>query len=210
MIKSSQIFHCIGKNLPSSAELHDFVWDESEGAFEFRSEGVLCKFQMRLLERSGGRKEIDPSVAIRFDEVEQVFHRTSGFRPEFQKDSPTIGCSISRLSADLDVPSLIVASEADLDGAVQELGRLVQSIALPYFSRFSNLKAVDLILNENPDKPTPHRVHGWLRAASGLIVASLVGRETNSLVDHYRETLTRLDRGFYLQRFEDLVRDLQV
>jgi hypothetical protein len=43
-----------------------------------------------------------------------------------------------------------------------------------------------------------------------VIVAKLVGRPNlTELIDVYTDVMTRMDKGFYLKRFESLVRSLQ-
>ncbi len=163
--------------------------------------GVVDIYQLVCLNAKPGLL-IQPSVGLRFDLVERIFHVTSGFEKKYQDGTNTIGSTIGRLqgSTNESCQFPLVAS-TDLDSVVAEVSYTFTNFALPYYDRYATLAAIDAELNEDPNQPTPNRPSGWLRCSSGIIVARLVGRnDYDSLKSIYASIMERADRGFYFER----------
>ena len=72
------------------------------------------------------------------------------------------------------------------------------------------MQAIDAELNDDPSKKTPHRSLAWFRCSTGIIVARLVGRaDYEKLAEFYTEVMTQDNKGFYLTRFQNLLRSLE-
>ncbi len=197
-------------SIQDAPSLSDFEWSNQAMAFTRNQEGRTCFFYLRTLKRSYGY-QLEPSVGVRFDEVEKVFHRTSGFRREFQNVSPTIGCAVQRISDAIDLGKLKIGKREHIAAVASRLIEVFTTVAMPYYNKYSTLEAVDHALNNQPEQSTPHRIQVWLRAATGLIVARIQKREDYEyLVEEYRKQVAIQDRGFYLKRLEDLIEDLEV
>ena len=151
---------------------------------------------------------ICPCAAVRFDAVEDIFHRTSGFRPEFHKGTDTIGIEMWRDYGDeyrIRINEPYQAQEAT-DRVLQSF----HDIADPYFAKLSGLKAVDSALNDHPTERCIDQVEPFFRCTHGLIVAKLTARTNyDELVSIYRATLEKYMNGFQLPTFDALVLDLQ-
>jgi hypothetical protein len=187
-----------------------FILQAPKHRFIRRRDGITYIFQLVCLEARPGWR-IQPDVAVRIDRVEEIFHRTSGFEPRYQKDTPTVGGAIGNImQGDNRACEFLLESDSDIASVSQESVRVFREFAVPYFNRFSSLSEIDAELNDAPTERTPHRVAPWLRCAPGLIVAKLTGRPNyDQLVDIYGDVMRRSDEGFYLKRFEALVKSLE-
>jgi hypothetical protein len=154
---------------------------------------------------------IQPSVGIRFEQVEKIFHKTSGFESKYQNDTPTMGNSVGEYlnKSGRSCEFLIVTSDqvTDISDIILEIFR---GFAIPYYERWGNLVAIDAEINGNPEINSPHRPLPWYRCTTGLIVARLVGRSNyGELVAAYANIMTQNNKGFYLSRFQALVKSLE-
>jgi len=59
-------------------------------------EGYSERFMLVCLDGKPGWR-IQPNVGIRIERVEEIFHKTSGFEPKYQKDTPTIGGAVGNI-----------------------------------------------------------------------------------------------------------------
>ncbi len=171
------------------------------------TDGRTEKFQLIVLSDRPGYR-ICPSVGVRFEAVEQVFHRTSTFRPEFQSDTDTVGVDLWRIHGK-EGYELPVLKKSDVPSVVDRLLEIFRTDAEPYFCHFRDLNAVDMAVNEHPQDQCVHRVMPSLRCSTGAIVARLTGRrDFDALVASYREQLQHFSNGFYLPPFDALVQNL--
>ena len=77
-----------------------------------------------------------------------------------------------------------------------------------WYARFARLDQIDAELNDDPYRETPNRPMPWFRCATGIIVASLIGRpDYDALASAYTGILRDFSNGFYLPRFEALLRE---
>jgi hypothetical protein len=184
----------------------------------------LMKGKKRLVRRSENRTEVfglpvveyaptyyvRPWVGVRFDEVENLFHQTSGFEPEYQQDTTTVGTSLWDVyGADgYDIP---FKDEADVATVASQLLTIFREKALPYYEQFRTLTAVDAALNDQPNGPCIYRPGlPTARCSAGVIVAKLTGRKNyGELVSVYRSILKTDNNGFYLPAFESLLEKLE-
>lgn len=168
--------------------------------------GVTDFFYPLMLNGEHGTR-ISPQVGMRHEAVERIFHLTSGFERKYQAGTPTLGSDVWRLLGEESY--IILSSVDDLPGAIASVLAIFEQYALPYYERFSDLHAVNQVLNENPDTDCPHRIVDYLRAATGVIVAKLTGTaEYDRLVRTYRKQMEGYASGFYLPRYEALVASL--
>lgn len=183
----------------------------------------LMKGKKRLMRRSHGRTEVfglpvvdyaptyyvRPWAGIRFDEIENLFHQTSGFEPAYQSDTHTIGVDFWRIygTDGYDIP---FREEADVTTVASQLLTIFREKAQPYFEQFSTVAAVDVALNDQPNEPCIHGGMPSNRCSRGVIVAKLTGRKNyDELVSIYRSILIKDNNGFYLPAFESLLDRLE-
>ena len=163
-------------------------------------------YQLLFLDSKMGWR-IQPSVAVRLERVEEIFHQTSGFEAKYQGDTPTIGGFVGSIIADTNRDcEFRLDGEDEVPQVADAIVRVFHEFAEPYFERFSSLAAIDVELNDKPTARTPNRVAPWLRCATGSIVAKLVGRpDYDSLIESYLDTMRTSDKGFYLARYQALL-----
>jgi hypothetical protein len=154
---------------------------------------------------------VEPHVSLRVEQVERIFHQTSGFEPQHQ-DTATLGGSVGDiLGGNTSDARFLLESSGQLDTVVARLMELFQTVALPYYQRWSSLYAIDAELNDHPAVRSPHRGGPPLwRCSTGLIVAKLVQRqEYGALAQYYADVMRRVSNGFYYARYQALIASLE-
>jgi len=188
---------------------HGFVYISDQEMFIKTLVDVAYHFQVRCINKKGGIL-IEPGIGVRIELVEKIFHRTSGFEPGYQKWTSTIGAAIWRLEDKPKNFQYLLTGGESISNIARQLLSVFDTIALPYYSAYSSLEAIDHLLNDYPLKKTPHRTMEWLRASTGVIIAQLVGRdEYEKLKEEYRKKVACIDKGFYLPQFDALIEDLR-
>lgn len=157
------------------------------------------KYQIVFLLKDNGW-EIKPSLLVRFNIVENLFHQISDFDEKYQKGTPTIGTAIE----DLDVSGLdarfILDKESKIDSIVEGLFELFKTIALPFFERFNSLEALDKSLNNNPEDTS--LTGSIFKGTKSLIIANLIKRnDFDNLKDIYQKYYESYADGFYLPEY---------
>jgi len=185
-----------------------FRFVKSKERFEKREQGTLHLFQLVFLDGADGCR-VSPNIGVRIDAIEEIFHRTSGFAPKYQKDTPTVGTDAWRLIGN-PAFEFSLSSPGDAADVAAGIVSVFESVAQPYFAEFSSIAAVDAALNEEPLKPSVHRLMEWLRCSTGAIAASLVRRPGRSkLFDIYTKKMSTFMEGAYLPRFRALIESLE-
>ena len=177
----------------------------------FRKKQVGIKWTYRLQFLNYVDYKVEPAMSIRIDEVEKVFHRTSGFGKN--STAPTIGKALWSFVKD---HKQFVYDLGHIDQAPQ-IASWIESafdtVAAPWFGKYSTVAAIDSLLNADPDNPHGDSVYfilSYAQYAHGLIAARLNQRlDYDDLAVTYSKALKRIDEGFYSDRFEALVRDLE-
>jgi len=184
-----------------------FGWQERHEWFRRRAGGVQHILQLVSVDHPPV-VDIEPQLMVRHDLVERIFHRTSGYPPQNQPDTPTVGGDLHELVAGAP-KRFVLGVDGDVHAAAQWL-----TDALPrleeYWARFSALAEIDRDLNDDPRRPPPNRPLPWLRCSTGLTVARLVQRsDYDQLEAEYRRQLAIDNNGFYLGPFNALAADLR-
>ena len=151
---------------------------------------------------------VEPGIRMRIDEVERIFHRTSGYEKKPQGFPSTLSVSLWRLTED---HKQFQYDLGDVDH-VPVVASLAESafdtVAAPYFDKYSSVAAVDSLLNK--ELHSVHYIMPWVKCSNGLIAARLNQRPNyDELAAIYSKAMKRIDEGFYSDRFEALVEDLK-
>ena len=180
---------------------------KSKQCFTSGAGDLIDRFKIVILTDSLGYR-LCPSVGIRFELVESIFHRTSGYCLEYQKDTSTLGVDLFAVYGKPGY-QLRLRDKSDIHSVSSRLMEIFRDRAAPYFVEYSTLDAVDSAVNGRPYERCVHRVMPILRCSTGAIVAKLVGRKDyDHLISIYRAALQKFAKGFYLPRFELLLADL--
>jgi hypothetical protein len=201
----------LNKKKPSGPQYHKYRASSSVSAAfvratdKQRTERFHLMLNSEMLKGPGYR--VSPSVGVRFEEVEKIFHRTSGYDRPNQKDSVTVGIDLWRVFG-REQYQVTLSDQADLEAAVARIVAIFHEKAEPYFAQFNTLAGVDSAVNDQPGDDCVHRDMAWLRCSTGVIVARLVGRPTyDQLVPLYQEAVRKRSPQL-LSKFESLLNDL--
>jgi|CXWL01.1.fsa_nt_gi hypothetical protein len=195
----------------SDADLsaHGFKRNAAQRAYTRKSAGRLDRFGIRRVARSEF-VTFETSVGVRFDEVETIFHRVSGFAPAQQKATSTIGAEIHAVlpgRGSYTLPQSATPSSNVAD-AMADVRHDFQW-ALAFYRQQGSLEDVDKLVNSDPASPCPYRPVEWLRVSTGTIVATLVRNPALSqLLAVYSAKMKTMARGFYWDRYAALLGEL--
>lgn len=191
--------------LDAILEPHGFTWNKGRQAFVHVEEDRLQLFQFVETELNPATIYLGLVAAVRFERVEEIFHRISGVPPDLQSRTITAGVDLWRIYGD----EYRRQAPSDWRARENECNRVAQAFleqAIPYYSNFSSLTDLDREINAFPDKPCIHRVLPWLRCTTGIIAAKLAQRpDYNRLKEVYTDQMAKSNKGFYLPRFNKLL-----
>lgn len=173
-------------------------------------DGVADQFQLACKDAKTGYR-IQPSVGVRIERVEQIFHQTSGFERKFHDNTSTMGTSVGTLlGGSPRACQFLLDSDSDIPSVTESVVGVFRDTALPYFEQWRLLSRIDAELNDDPAKRTVHRGLAWFRCSTGIIVAKLVGRTNyEQLATFYTDVMRKDNKGFYFERFDSLLRSLE-
>ncbi len=196
------------ESLRPELAMHGFSLNVKHGRFLRRRGDVTDELQLQCRDGYPGCR-VEPDVGVRFECVEEIFHRTSGFEHKNQKGTSTVGGSIGELS---NRPSrrleFFTEFEAGIPRVVQDVLKIFHEFAVPYFERYGSLRAIDNELNGDPRSMTHQRSLPWFRCSTGIIVAKLVARpDYEELASFYLDVMR--NHKFYLKYFQPLLKSLE-
>lgn len=205
------VFECLKPSLADQG----FKLKAAQNTFRRQHDGVTDMFHLVFLDnkiddRSGWR--IQPTVAVRNERIEEIFHQTSGFEQKYQADTATVGNFVGDLVSGRNRDcEFLVTSADDIPQVSGLISTIFNDFALPYFKKFRSIDAIDEELNAAPLEENANRGIPYFRCTTGVIVAKLVGRaDYDDLVQIYTKRMKISDKGFYLKRFQALVDSLAV
>lgn len=154
---------------------------------------------------------ICPSIGIRIEQVEKIFHQTSGVEKKHQGNNSTMGAEVGDLMGGRSLDcQYILKNEEGIPAVVEQVVSVFQNFALPFYERWSSLAAIDSELNDDPSRKTIYRGMNWDRCSTGAIVARLTGRpDYEKIAAFYTEVMKKDNRGFYFKYFESLLKSLE-
>lgn len=191
------------------AKLKDFGFkvNKATGEFTKKNKDGWCKYQVVFLRINGGW-ELKPSLLLRFDIVENIFHEISGFEEKYKNGTPTIGTAIEDYQVDNGTYRFQLIEESQIDIIARELFLLFKKVALPFFEEFNSLGKIDAALNVDlGDTSLTGSIFKGLKA---LIIAKLMGRSNyKELKDFYLSYYKEFSNGFYLPDYNRLTNYLE-
>ena len=176
-------------------------------AFKLKQPGLKQAYYLEFIDY-GDHFSVRPAVDIRIDEVARVFHRTSGFEKQYQSSTPTLSVSLWRLSEDLEQFQYDLGDVDQVPRIAALIESVFDTVVAPYFDKYSTVAAVDSLLNK--ELYSVHYIMPWVKCSHGLIAARLNQRhDYDDLAAVYSKHMKWISSGFYSDRFEALVRDLE-
>ena len=177
--------------------------------YQQKQPGIKRLYELEFI-NCGDYNSVRPGIRMRIDEVEKIFHRTSGYEKSAHSSTSTLGRPLWKLTED---HKQFQYDLGDVDH-VPVVASLAESafdtMAAPLFEKYSTVAAVDSVLNKDPYKFGIFHFLPYMQYAHGVIAARLNQRpDYGKLVDIYSKAMKRIAKGFYSDRFEALVRDLE-
>lgn len=194
------------KGLSEDLMHFDFKLIKSSGEFVKKNKDGWLKYTPLFLVRKEGW-EINPTISLRINLVEDIYHTVSGYEKKYQKGTPTLGASVENYINDGQEYRMQIDAEKQINAVVSELIELFKKVALPFFQIYSSIEALDKALNENPSDSTLTGV--IFKGFKGIILAKLTKRPDFPYLENvYRRHFKQLADGFYLNDFEKLILEL--
>lgn len=92
-----------------------------QDAYVREHEGRADIFQLVFLEHDSGWR-VRPHVGVRYEQVENIFHQTSGFEQKYQKGTSTVGAPVEAIVAGTArAYEYVLESSSQLDLVANEL-----------------------------------------------------------------------------------------
>lgn len=187
---------------------YNFILKKASSEFIKKNRGSFLNYSLVFLSRDEGW-EINPTMGIRINSIEEIYHTTSGFEEKYQKSTPTISTSIESFLNDGKEHRFTLEEENQINNAVIVFLDIFRNISLPFFEKYSSLKAIDAVLNENPQDTS--LTGAIFKGSKGLILAKLTNRYNYpELVKIYTDQYQQLADGFYLNDFKKLISILEL
>ncbi len=173
-MKKSELKNELFSQLTTLLEPYEF-------ALVRRMDWYVRKEESKLIYRldfyDGYRKDVgytvSPSLAIRIDRVEHIYHQVSGFEPKYQKDTPTIWPTINDLRKGDEGYEYLLDTHKDINPLSEKLFVIFREIALPFLEENSSIEAIDRLLNADPQNENNFFCIPQHRYFRGTIVAKL-------------------------------------
>jgi len=148
---------------------------------------------------------VAPSLAIRINEVEDIFHRFSGFDLKYQRDTPTVWTALDKLLRNGKSFEYSLPTVAHIQLAEQKLFSVFMDHGRSFFQHNSSLVAVNQLLNSNPEEEDSIYCIPEHRYFRGVITAKLANDHTYKQisVEYHRQIKERLPHR--IEAFKDLL-----
>lgn len=173
------------------------------------AESGAKQYYLLLIKDSAPYIQVNVHLATRLDIVEDIFHRTSGFEKKYQAGTYTMGGALHEITGRSEFNMRLDAKQVSSYPHDMLFSDDMQLFYNKWYERFSSLRQIDEELNDDPERDTLYRAMSWFRCSTGIIVARLVSRaDYVTLAQKYTQTMETASGGFYLQRFEKLLNDL--
>ncbi|MEO6131055.1 MAG: hypothetical protein ABIQ02_04355 [Saprospiraceae bacterium] len=192
------------KMLETKLKKFGFRLNKSLSEFTKNNSSGWQKYQIIFLLTDGGW-QVHPAIFIRFNLVEDLFHKISGFEKKYCKGTPTIGISIENYNSN-EIPSRFdVTEESQINEISDKLFILFENIALPFYEKYNTLETINQAMNNIPNDVS--LTGPIFKGTKSLIVAKLLNdphyyQLKNRYLEYYRD----FSKGFYLPEYTALVK----
>jgi len=179
----------------------DFKYFKKFNGF-IRKEKEGWKLYQILFIKRGNEYELKPTVLIRRNEVENIYHKISGFEKKYQNGTPTIGIPLENIVIDKELNKTL-NNENDIESLVNYYYKIFLEIALPFFDKNYTLESMyNLLNNEKGDLYSGEIFRGCkLMILSKLLELNNYDSLKKKYLTHYSE----FSNGFYLSIYNLLI-----
>lgn len=193
-LKAQEVKEIIASSLTLLMVTEGFKYKKSSNEYVCTVEDFTYSFCIDQL-RWSDHYSIDVRLEISQKKIENVLEKIIGK----QRFRATMGNTIGQIKLSPDGRKYVAGGlqfillfEEDVTAAVETLFEYYSTIAKPYFKKYSSLKAIDDIMNNDPFDYLPPYYGAGLdgRCMKGLIVAKLVNNpEYDKLVTIYNDLI---------------------
>jgi len=195
------------KNLESKIKDFGFQLNKTQAEFINKNKFGWFKFQIVFLKIDEGW-ELKPSLLIRCNTIENIYHEISEFETKYQEGTPTIGSSIEDYLNDNVSYRYRLTDENQINSIAQQLYILFITIALPFFDKYNTIEKIDKVLNNNMHDTS--LTGAIFKGAKALITAKLTNRANyQELENYYLNYYSMFSNGFYMPNYLNLVKLLK-
>ena len=196
------------KTLEPRMAARGFRLVKSQDLFRKKQTGIKWIYRLHFLNYVDYKVELQ--MAIRIDEMEKIFHRTSGYEKKYQSSSVGLVAALWSFVGDHEQFMYDLSRVDQVPRIASQIESAFDTVAAPWFDKYSTVAAIDSLLNKEPDKFSIYFLFPWLQYAHGLIAARLNQRPNyDELAAIYSKAMKRISKGFYSDGYEALVRDLE-
>jgi|TARA_R110001599_G_scaffold150929_3_gene335325 hypothetical protein len=151
--------------------------------------------------------EINPGYHLRFDRVEEFYHKISQFEKKYHSNTATIGCSLeNHLNNGEDKFRYYISNFDDIYQASEYYTSIFENLVDPFFEKYKSLESLDYLINSKPDKELSI-INPIFRGMKGIIIAFFLEKESLfELIDTYSRSYETIYGGFYKAEYDRLVR----
>ncbi|MFD2162262.1 hypothetical protein ACFSJU_07645 [Paradesertivirga mongoliensis] len=191
------------KGVAYFAKPFGFTLNKSLGELSRKTVDGWEKYQIIFLQKDYGW-QLHPTVLVRKNAVEDIFHQISDFEDKYKKGTPTIGSSIEALLSATIENRLTITDETEIDIVVNSLIDSFKEVALQFFNKYEPLSTIHTALNTRPEDTS--LTGPIFKGFKGLIIAYLVESESyTDLKNVYKKYYQNFEAGFYLPNYERLI-----
>jgi len=185
--------------LESKLAIYGFKLTKSLPGFRKKTVFGRQDFHLVFLVRDKGW-EINPGLLVRFDIIEDIYHQISRFEKKYQKGTHTIGTTIENLIKGGRESRFDLYGDSQILDVENKLFELFKSVALPFYDKYSDIKVVDKVLNENTEDTL---LTGCIfKGFKSLITAKLLNRvDYLQLEQVYQTYYENFADGLYLSEY---------
>lgn len=160
-----------------------------------------------------GHVLVEPFLRIKSKLLEDIYHKIAIKDKQYFASTRTLGNSLGRIIEHIESGTQIdtgtrmrylIENMDDVSTLIQVIPNRFSEYALPYFEKYSSLKAVDQLLNVNTSEISIHQPLYPMRACIGIIAAKLNNNpKYNELVVVYENELEEA-KSTYKEEFRKL------
>lgn len=185
---------------------YNFKLNKQTGEFTKKTAYGWDKFHLIFTNKWNGW-EIDFGMLIRIDVIENIYHKGSYYEKKYHKTTPTVGITIEDYLNNGEEYKMQL-NELNIYECFVETVELFENIALPFFQKYHSIENLDKAINMDSGNSifSGIKYEGNL----GIILAGITGNSNFNLLERkYRDYYTNTYKGFYLQEFENILKEIK-
>lgn len=197
------------ESITENIKENGFKLIKSKG-WHIRKKGDITeKFWIVFYDSPPGYRVV-PSVGVRIEQIESIFHLSSNFEKKFQTHTSTIESELWRWKGEKNKYQYNLEASENIELVVEKLLDDFNGVCLDFFDQYSSVDAVDALLNDDPEQSCVFQLLDYSRCSHGIIAAKLNERKNYSeIAKIYADRMQNINNGFYYKWFGPLMEILE-